>query len=409
MPRPQLAIGDYGSISYSYALPTVTARCRFRGLDGVTRQVSASGVSSVKAKTEKQKVDTGRAAATTALKARLNELKRGTDDLNSESRIGELAELWFTGKHSEGLKYRTIERARSVLDNHVLPSLGALRIREATTAKLDIYIRDVAAKNGAATAVIVRSVLSGMFGEAQRYDAVVGNPVAATRVPKRERSAIRAMSYEEFAGMRKFAEERLKPLTKDERLARAKGDRNKMGGANRAQTPLDVIDFLIGTGARASEVLGLCWEDVHLDGDVPFVTIRQQVIREKLRGLVLAPTKERDVRRLALPGFAVSMLTRRLELPSNEWGAVFTNVRNNLIDPSNMRTVWRSLFKDSEYAWVTQKTLRKTVATIVDLELGSEVAAKQLGHTSDVMTKKFYIEPSKLPSDQRAALETFGA
>ena len=409
MPRPQLAIGDYGSISYSYALPTVTARCRFRGLDGVTRQVSASGVSSVKAKTEKQKVDTGKAAATTALKARLNELKRGTDDLNSESRIGELAELWFTGKHSEGLKYRTIERARSVLDNHVLPSLGALRIREATTAKLDIYIRDVAAKNGAATAVIVRSVLSGMFGEAQRYDAVAGNPVAATRVPKRERSAIRAMSYEEFAGMRKFAEERLKPLTKDERLARAKGDRNKMGGANRAQTPLDVIDFLIGTGARASEVLGLCWEDVHLDGDVPFVTIRQQVIREKLRGLVLAPTKERDVRRLALPGFAVSMLTRRLLLPSNEWGAVFTNVRNNLIDPSNMRTVWRSLFKDSEYAWVTQKTLRKTVATIVDLELGSEVAAKQLGHTSDKMTLKYYVQPSELPSDQRAALETFGA
>lgn len=379
----------------------MTARCRFRGLDGVTRQVSASGAGKT--------ASAAKRAASANLQARMQGMKRGTEDLNSESRIGDLAELWFTGKHSEGLKYRTIERARSVLDNHVLPSLGGLRIREASTAKLDIYIRDVAAKNGPATAVIVRSVLSGMFSEAQRYDAVVTNPITATRVPKRVKSEIRAMSLDEFLGMRKHAEERLKPLTRDERLARAMGNRSRMGGANRAQTPLDVIDFLIGTGARASEVLGLCWEDVHLDGDVPFVKIHQQVIREKERGLVLAPTKERDVRRLALPGFAVEMLTRRQSLPGNEWGAVFANVRNNLIDPSNMRTVWRSLFKGSDWEWVTQKTLRKTVATLIDLELGSEIAAKQLGHASDAMTRLYYIEPSKLPQDQRSALDKFGA
>lgn len=405
-PRPQLAIGDYGLISYSHALPVVTARCRFRGLDGVTRQISVAAQGT--GRTEKLVTTSGERAARAKLVEKMNIAKQGTEDLNSESRISHLAELWFQSKHGDGLKYRTMERARSVLDNHVVPSIGGLRLREASTAKLDIYIRKVAAKSGPATAVIVRSVLSGMFSEAQRYDAVVTNPVTATRVPKRSKSEIRAMSYDEFMAMRAHAEERLKPLTRQERLDRANGDSRRMGGANRAQTPLDVIDFLIATGARASEVLGLCWEDVHLDGDVPFVKIHQQVIREKGRGLVLAPTKERDVRLLALPGFAVEMLKRRQLLPGNQWGAVFTNVRNNLFDPSNVRTVWRSLFKDSDWAWVTQKTLRKTVATVIDLELGSEVAAKQLGHTSDQMTKKFYIAPSKLPQDQRGALEKFG-
>jgi integrase len=385
----------------------VTARCRFRGLDGVTRQISATGVGS--GRTEKLVTQSGERAAKANLLAKMGELKQGTEDLNSESRISHLAELWFTSKHSDGLKYRTIERARSVLDNHVIPSIGGLRLREASTAKLDIYIRKVAAKSGPATAVIVRSVLSGMFSEAQRYDAVVTNPVTATRVPKRAKSEIRAMSYGEFMAMRAHAEGKLKPLTRQERLDRANGDSRRMGGANRAQTPLDVIDFLIATGARASEVLGLCWEDVHLDGDVPFVRIHQQVIREKERGLVLAPTKERDIRLLALPGFAVEMLRRRQELPGNEWGAVFTNVRNNLFDPSNVRKVWRGLFAGSEWDWVSQKTLRKTVATVIDLELGSEVAAKQLGHTSDAMTKRHYIAPSKLPQDQRLALEKFGA
>jgi len=216
------------------------------------------------------------------------------------------------------------------------------------------------------------------------------------------------MSFSEFEGMRAHAVEALKPLTTEERLARANGDVRRMGGANRAQTPLDVIDFLIATGAMASEVLGLCWGDVHLDGDVPFVRIHQQVIREKERGLVLAPTKERDVRLLALPAFAVDMLSRRATLPTNQDGAVFTNVRGNLVDPSNMRSVWRRLFKGTEWEWVTQKTLRKTVATVIDMELGSELAAKQLGHTSDKMTKAHYIAPSKLPQDQRSALEQFG-
>jgi integrase len=389
-------------------MPTVVARSRYRGLDGVTRQVSASGVCDSKKRTPKQVKESGEKAALAALEDKVKRLTGGTSHVNSATTVQELAELWFAGKQTEDLKYRTLERARSVLDNHVIPRIGKLKLHEATTSRLDLVVRDVIVECGKGTAVIFRSILLGIFGEALRHDALTTNPVVATRVPKRERSEIRALSLDEFLGMRRHAERMLRPFTREERLARANGDVRRMGGPNRAQTPLDVIDFLIGTGARASEVLGLCWEDVHLDGQVPWVEIRQQVIREKGRGLVLAPTKERDKRRLALPGFAVEMLTRRQGLPENEWGVVFANVRNKLMDPSNMRKTWRDLFAESEWSWVSQKTLRKTVATLIDLEMGSELAAKQLGHASDSMTKKHYIEPSKLPSDQRAALEAFG-
>jgi integrase len=419
-----LGVGEYGAVSYSLALPTVTARCRFRGLDGVTRQVSAQGVG--RGRDEKGVTSTGKAAALKALKAKIETLKRGTGDINSETRLNELAEVWWAGKQSEGLKYRTLERIRVHLDKHILPRIGGLRIREATTARLDVFVRDLLQDLGATTTVQVRSALMGLFTEAQRHDAVAVNPVAATRVPKRERGEIRALSLDEFLGMRRHAEEQLRPLTREERLARAGGDLKRMGGTNRAQTPLDVIDFLIGTGCRASEPLGLLWADVHLDDEVPWVRIRQQVIREKGGGLVLAPTKEKDVRNLALPGFAVEMLRRRQQLPPNEMGLVFTNVRNKIFDPSNVRKTWRGLFApdkkeraelikagtlDETYPWhwVTQKTLRKTVATLINLELGSEVAATQLGHTSDAMTKAHYIEKDRKPSDQRVALEKFNA
>lgn len=421
-PRPQLAIGDYGAVSYAYDLPKVTAKCRFRGMDGVTRQVSALGVG--RGRDAKAITSTGKNAALAALKSKINELKRGSDSINSETRLKDLAETWYAGQQTEGLKYNTLKRNRAALDNHITPKIGGLKLREATTSRLDLFIRDVSVKSGPSAAAVVRSVLSGIFTEAQRYDAVDGNPVAATRVPKIERKAIRALSLDEFLGMRAFAQERMRPLTWQERFEKAGGDKYRMGGVSRSQTPLDVIDFLIGTGVRPAEVLGLRWDDVHLDAEVPWVHIHQQIIRETGKGLVFAPTKERDERRLALPAFAVEMLRRRQELPGNEWGVVFANARNKLMCPDSMRGVWNDLFRPSvkerkevspevlaeryPWAWVTQKTLRKTVATLIAEAGGSVRAADQLGHTSDRMTKLHYIAPSLLPLDEREILDALG-
>lgn len=393
-PRPMLGIGEYGHISTRTVDGHTVASCRYRDVDGRVRTVTAQGGSKSKAEA--------------ALRTKLRGRASGTGDITSESPVTALAEVWYAGKEADPtLKYRTKERARSLLDNHVIPGIGSLTIRECTTARLEHFLQLRTASNGGETARLIRSVLSGMFATAARYDAVHTNPVTNTTVKQKPRAVVRAMSLPEFVGMRAHAATRLQPLTTAERLERAGGDTARMGGANRSLLPLDLIDFLIATGCRAAEAVGMCWEDVYLSGPVPYVVVRQQVIRERGRGLVLAPTKERDTRRLAIPVFAVAMLERRREGQST--GPVFPNQRGNLSDPSNVRTMWRGCFKGSPWEWVTQKTLRKTVATLVSLEQGSEVAAQQLGHTSDTMTKRYYIEPSREPLDQRPALEQFGA
>jgi hypothetical protein len=65
----------------------------------------------------------------------------------------------------------------------VIPSLGRLRVRELTTGVIDRHLRAVREKNGAGTAKLTRTVLSGMCGLAARCDALDRNPV-------REASAI---------------------------------------------------------------------------------------------------------------------------------------------------------------------------------------------------------------------------
>lgn len=394
-PRPALGIGEYGSMHTTNTDGTWTARARFRGLDGKVRQVSATG--------------TTRTKAESALRAKLAVRKQGSSELNSETLIRDLAEQWYQQRRHDGLKYRTLDGIRVSLDRHIIPKLGGLRIREATTARLDAFIQAVVAGNGPGPGRKARSNLSGMFKLAIRYDAAAANPALGTLRPKVARGVVHAMDLQDFLRFRAHAELAVRPESHQSRIERSGGDPRRRGGLNKSHTIVDIIDFLIGTGCRSSEVLGVCWDDVHLDDAVPWVRIHRQVQRQRGVGLVLVPTKEDDVRLLALPAFTVAMLRRRQESePANKWGAVFTNIRGNLVDSVNMRTVWHSIFDGTEWDWVTPKTLRKTVATIVAAEQGSELAAKQLGHASDAVTKLHYIEASRTPLDQRLSLEGFG-
>lgn len=378
MPRPQLAIGDYGHVSYSVTAGGLhVALARFRDMDGETRRVSAQGKS--------------KSGAAAALRTKFKE-RAAAGELSSESRVTSLAERYWTAKQDDNLAPNTRYNLRRALDNHVIPRIGKLRIREATPQRLDKAIRDITKEHGPGTARVVRSALSGMFAAAVRWGAAGSNPVTFTPVPKMEPKAVRALTAPELWLMRQHAVKVFSPPS-----------RRAGPGPMARDTLLDMMDFLLATGCRAGEVPGLAWEDVHLDDPVPWVEIRQQVVKVAGEGLLLTPTKERDVRRLRLPAFAVEMLRRREALAEDVM--VFPSTRGSLMSPTSIATSWREMFKGSDWAWVTQKTLRKTVATLIDAELGSVVASKQLGHASDAVTRAHYIAQSMTPLDVGTVLE----
>lgn len=393
MPRPQLAVGDYGNISTSKQPNGIwVALARFRDEDGGTRRVKAQG--------------TSRSAAEAALKAKFKtRITHGTGtEINAESLITDLAKRYLRMKEQEDLAPNTLYNIRRTIEKVITPKLGKLRIREATPQRLHAAINEVAADRGPGSALMFRTNLSGMFSTAALWGAVPSNPVSFTPRPKMVKKAIRALSIDELLVMRAHMVEALRPFTYEERLARANGDKGRMGGKNRSQTPLDVMDFMLATGCRAAEAPGLAWVDAHLDDPVPWVEIRQQVVRVQGEGLRLTPTKERDERRLRLPGFAVAMLRRRQATAVGPM--VFPSDRNgSLRAPRNIAMQWEKAFAGSEWEWVTPKVLRKTVATLVEAEHGSALAAKQLGHASDAVTRRHYIAPSMVPIDAGSVLD----
>jgi integrase len=392
--RPPLPIGSYGQIRTRRVRPgAVRAFAQFRDLDGRTRQVSATG--------------TSEPAAERALRAKLAERNTATvgADITPDTKFRDTAERFLeeiaaavqAGTRSPG----TLGQYRSLSDRHVLPALGALRLRECTTGRVDRVLALIAERAGAPTAKSCRTVISGVLRFAARHDAVTTNATRGTRaISTKPRHKPRALTPAECGRW-------LARLAADEQAVR--------------RDLIDLTGFMLAVGCRIGEALAVAWDDVDLD--VGTVRIDWTVCRVKGEPLFRKRVKtDAGFRTLRLPVFAVSMLRHRAAelyvlatgtLPgpaepavggttvvaldaSDPAGSayepdlsgvdvaaavarlgdspVFPDTRGGWRDPSNTRRALRQARGTEEFAWVTSHVFRKTAATILD-EAGLTAAA----------------------------------
>src|SRR6476661_7423196 len=183
---------------------------------------------------------------------------------------------------------------RALRDILVLPSVGGLKLREATTGRLDrllLRLRDQSVNRQRKAKV----VLGAMLDLAVRHDAIPTNPArGTTRVhrPRQETKALRAEDLVEIrAAVRRW-------VNADRPGPKATGDM------------ADIIDLMLATGCRIGEVLALRWSDLDLDGDLPVLTVSGTIKTETGKGTYRKPTPKSDASRRAvvLPRFAAELL-----------------------------------------------------------------------------------------------------
>lgn len=432
--RPPLAIGTHGKIRTNDVTKpggpkAFRAYCQYRDFDGKTRQVSGSGTSA--------------AAAERALKAALATRSVSTaDDITADTRLKVAAEQWFKtieaavadGERSP----RTAAAYRLLLDKHLLPAVGELRLREATTGRLDTVLTAIKKRAGAPTAKSCRIVLSGVLGWAVRQDAITTNPVRNVgAISTKPRKQPRALTVEECARW-------LELLAADEKAVR--------------HDLVDLVGYMLGTGVRVGEALGVSWEDVDLVGAdmlvngavrrVCTVRVDWTVCRVKGRPLFRKPVKTAaGLRTLRLPPFVAAMLRRRAAelyvlrtgvLPVGfedfqdaclymgdvdtrdlsgavDFAAAVTYLADTPVfpdslggwrDPSNTLRDLREARGTGEFAWVTSHVFRKTAATMLDeAGLTARQIANQLGHARPSLTQDVYMARGLVDPQAAAALE----
>nr|WP_204149417.1 acyltransferase domain-containing protein [Salinispora oceanensis] len=150
------------------------------------------------------------------------------------------------------------------------------------------------------------------------------------------------------------------------------------------------------------------WRTVALH---PTVTICGTIIFVKGKGFFRQEWTKSDAgfRTIVLPRFAVAVvMDRKLTAVDNPLDAIFASRVGTWLSPHNVRRQWRQARADTGLEWVTPHTFRKTVATLLDKEADTKRAASQLGHRTEQVTKKHYIEKPAIAPDSSEILEQLG-
>lgn len=398
MARQSLPIGTYGRIT-SKEQPNGSWRAstRYRDEDGITRPV--------------QKFGPTRGKAEDALREALTQRNGSRGRLiTRDTKLSELADLWLAEKVvQEGVTQQSLDLYRAEIEVSedrraskgaikIKAALGGLRVWEATTSRIDAHLKRILLDGHRAKARRQRVILSEMMGMAVRHDALAENPVREVARLPRHSSKPRAADVAALTELRG----QLKKWVAGKESDGADGYTH---GPKRNPRVVDVVDIELGTGARPGEVLALRWCDVELDAVPPRVTFCGTVVRlkgkkEDGKGLIRQQWTKTDsgYRTVIIPQFAVDTLRRvKPEVDPDELDLVFPNRDGGLWDPHNFNRLWRQA-RGETFEWVTPKTFRKTVATLLATEYDPRAAQQQLGHADDATTRRHYIdEPSQAP------------
>lgn len=383
MARPPLVLGTWGKINRKeIAAKQWIAFARFRDYDGTTRQVERGGA-------------TGAAAERALLAALRDRARLPSEEIAPETRLNVVIEKWDEELERRDLSDGTREVYRANL-RHVRRGLGNLQLREVTVPAVDRFFEALLKSSGPETVRLCRVVLGGVCILAVRKGAMAVNPVRDAMTAPRKRSDPLTLDVEAVA----IARSQLKAWDAG----------NDKGNHPRMTDLADPTDMILGTGIRTGELFAIRWVDLQLDGDHPLVEITGTVKQIKGKGLYRQayPKTARGFRELFLPPFVLAMILARRETSTGEY--VFDSSTGTLRSPNNFRTQWRTFRAAHGYEdWVTPKTFRKAVATLLATKLDDETAAGQLGHESPKITKRHYIRRLHTGPDVRDILELFAS
>ncbi|MGW6427210.1 site-specific integrase [Nocardia sp. NPDC055053] len=288
-------------------------------------------------------------------------------------------------------------------------TIGPLQIWQATAGELDRHLKRLIAKGLRRKAKQHKIVLRAMMQIAVRHGAVTTNPVDGVEAFRPIKRDVRG-KVRDLAALPAFRAQ-IRTWARGEEIP---GTPAYISGPARDWTMVWVVDVITGTGIRPHEVFALQLDDIRLDADEPYLDVTGTL--EEARGQGTggwirkpAPKTDNGWRRILLPPHTIEAIEEAIldlqvsQIP-NPLKLLFPARNGSLRNPNNFGRIWRQA-RGSDFDWVTPRTFRKGVGTIVDNETGDpERAARQLGNTTAI-AKAHYIDRPETVPDNREILE----
>ncbi|MFF0146007.1 tyrosine-type recombinase/integrase [Amycolatopsis sulphurea] len=267
---------------------------------------------------------------------------------------------------------KTRENRRLLAEGHIIPQLGARKLRDLTAEEVDEWLELESKLLATSTLQRVRAILASAIKRAQKRGKVKRNVVFLCECPSGKRAGRKS-----------------KALTLIQAEALLNAALESQSATIRAYIVVSVL-----TGARTEEMRALRWEHVHLAGDLtakspvlPYVELWRSV-------RVGGDTKTHSSRRtLAIPQRCVDVL-RHVEAAQvkarnragerwKETDLVFATRYGTELDAGNVRRAFRSVAKAAGLVpedWTPRDLRHSFVSLLSDAKMPIEEIARLVGH-----------------------------
>ena len=285
----------------------------------------------------------------------------------------------------------SVSSYRVILKTHIFPALGEVKLPELTPAQISALLTELQREGKShGTVIKVYTVLRGVLKKAFLDDVIDRNPMDKVARPKPRKDEIKKDGAEAY--------------TVDE-VVRILNCLSK--------EPLKwqtYMYFLIDTGVRRGEAVGLKWEDIDFQSGI--LKVQRSVGYTPERGIYVDTTKNRRMRSFDLDPQTLALLRRLRQsqcdagTPS-EW--VFT--QNDSADVMHPDSPTRYMKKFTDRYGIDHlhpHKLRHSFASI-SITNGADIASvsEKLGHSDKAVTLRMYTHSN--PERIHAASQIFRA
>ena len=301
-----------------------------------------------------------------ALVAKLHEIAQDGFITSDRVTFGEYLAEWLTAAKAR-YAATTWHRYKSMVDIHLMPSLGHIPLQRLTVAQLNRAYADWQQKDGLSGQTVLHHhrLIYRVLAVAMREGRLRQNVAALTERPKAQRRERRHFSQNEIERIMKVA-------------------------AGSAFRPL--IALALATGARRGELLALRWSDVDLER--ASIAIRRSM-EQTTDGVREKPPKNGKQRVVDLPASAIEVLKRHRLRQATQAGLgpgyVFPAAEGGAWTPHKVTDGFREILRKAKIDSGSFHSLRHTAATqMLELEVPPKVVQERLGHSTIAITMDLY-------------------
>ncbi|MEX1071768.1 MAG: tyrosine-type recombinase/integrase [Anaerolineales bacterium] len=294
---------------------------------------------------------------------------------SSKLSYGEFLSSWLSTVEAQ-LRRSTVIQYAQIVKHYIAPDLGRLKLGDLNADKIQrLYDSLIRKGKSRRTVQLVHAVVHRSLNQAVRLGLLHLNPDDATSPPKPQEKEMRTLDQEQ---VQRF-------------LLRA---------MNKGLKDFAFYFFLLATGVRQGEVLGLKWDDI--DFGKRTVKIVRQVKRFPGGGFEFVPPKTKNgYRTIKLGKETVQILQKHYASQLDEkaavgsdWkehGLIFPSRAGTPLNPNNVVRAYRLLLHEAELPVVRFHDLRHTAASLM-LNNGIDVfvVSRRLGHAKASITLDVY-------------------